>query len=373
VLAARHQWPRSWAQIAQDKGDKRYRERWAEMVNALIGVAVTVNLNNQQELCPKLAASVIDMCKKGVRTQVATCKQLLEDSIANCKAEVGRSVDRCKKKYANWDPRKLACEIGIRVKTLKCETERVNIPLCEVDRLTAACCEGIRPQANALCWAGFSSAEISKRIQSVQAKCSIATGLAKAAMKSYLSGQVVGLIADMKTIKEIGEGVKIVAKLERTRKEYEKWSNGLIAAGEGRLQDAQKALVSLSSELAPDISNKLAWIEAAQAAVNRNVDAFLAKATRAAGEMEWIKSAKDTIDYLKPVAANIQAIQTAAKECAKVPLSITPAEYPGWTNVKSAKQVDYAVAAYERTFYSTLHRAAKCQAVIMRTSRVLGA
>jgi hypothetical protein len=68
----------------------------------------------------------------------------------------------------------------------------------------------------------------------------------------------------------------------------EKWSNGLIAAGEGRLQDAQKALISLSSELAPDIRNKLVWIEAARAAVNHNVDTFLVMATRAAGEMEWI-------------------------------------------------------------------------------------
>jgi hypothetical protein len=255
---------------------------------------------------------------------------------------------------------------------LKCESNRIDIPFCEFGRLTAVCCEATRPQAKALCAAGFSHAQISKQVQSVQAQCSIATALAKAALKSYLSGQIVSLLADVKAVKEIGEGVNIVAKFKRTRKEYDKWSSGLIAAGEDRLQEAQKALVSLSSQLPPDIGNKVTWIEAAQAAVNRDVDVFLALAIRVTGEIMWIKSAKDTINALKSAASNIPAIQKAAKECAKVPLHITPAEYPGWANVRSAKQVDHAVAAYEKIFSREMHRAAKCQAVVIRANRVLG-
>ena len=372
-LAARSQRTINWAQIAQDKGDKKYRERWAAMVNALISVNVIVNFENQPELCPKLERSVIDTCKRGVRTQIATCKQSLRDSIAKCKDAVRHRIDECKKKYSKWDPRKWRCEISLRPEIPACEIKRIEIPFCEFDRLTAVCCEATRPQAKALCAAGFSHAQISNQVQSVQAQCSIATALAKAVLKSYLSGQVVSLLADVKAVKEIGEGVNIVAKFERTRKEYDKWSSGLIAAGEDRLQEAQKALISLSSQLPPDIRDKVTWIKAAQDAVNRDVDVFLAKATRVTGEIKWIKSAKDTINALKSAASNIPAIQKAAKECAKVPLHITPAEYPGWAKVRSAKQVDHAVAAYEKIFSRDMHRAAKCQAVVIRANRVLGA
>ncbi|KAH8757751.1 hypothetical protein BGZ57DRAFT_908034 [Hyaloscypha finlandica] len=344
------------------------------MVNALISVNVIVNFENEPKLCRKLERSVIDTCKRGVRTQIATCKQSLRDSIAKCKDAVRREIDHCKKKYPfPLDPRKAWCETRLRPEIPACEIKRIDIPFCEFDRLTAVCCEATRPQAKALCAAGFSHAQISNQVQSVQAQCSIATALAKAALKSYLSGQVVSLLADVKAVKEIGEGVNIVAKFERTRKEYDKWSSGLIAAGEDRLQEAQKALISLSSQLPPDIRDKVAWIKAAQDAVNRDVDVFLAKATRVTGEIKWIKSAKDTINALKSAASNTPAIQKAAKECAKVPLHITPAEYPGWAKVRSAKQVDHAVAAYEKIFSRDMHRAAKCQAVVIRANRVLGA
>jgi hypothetical protein len=199
----------------------------------------------------------------------------------------------------------------------------------------------------------------------------VATGLAKAAMKSYLSGQVIGFIVQLESVKAIGDAAQIVRKAEQTRAQFDRWAEGLAAAAEGRTADAQKKLGALASQISPAVSNTIAWAEAAQAAVNKNVDAFLAKAVGAAGELEMVKTAKDSIDALGPVANNLAAIRAAAKECATVSANITPPEFPGWKDVKSEDDVAAAVAAYEKTFTTALYDAAKCQAVVTRVGRLL--
>jgi hypothetical protein len=253
----------------------------------------------------------------------------------------------------------------------QCEAARIDIPFCEFDRLTAACCEATRPQADALCLAGLSSAEIQKQVQSVQAKCSIATSLAKAAVKSYLSGQVVGLLSQVQAVKEIGDGVAIIKKLDNTRTQYEKWAAGLLTAAGGRLQEVQSALVSLGTQIAPEISKGVAWAEAAQAVVTKNVDAFIAKSSRAVAETEAIQKAESVIDALKPIVNDIDAIRAAVQLCRLLPFSVTPDQFADFANVKSAADVDQAVAAYEKSIAQLLYKAVRCEAVLTRTARVL--
>lgn len=175
----------------------------------------------------------------------------------------------------------------------------------------------------------------------------------------------------MQSIKQLGQTVQVVKKLQATRGEYKKWADGLTAAAEGRLAEAQKALGSLASQISPSISNAVAWAAAAEAAVTRNVDGFLANASKAAGEIAQIKIAKDSIDALKSVANDIKVIQAQANECAKVPLSITPNEYPGWNSVSSWETLNAAVNEYKKAYTQTLFAAAKCRAVVVRASRLV--
>lgn len=184
---------------------------------------------------------------------------------------------------------------------------------------------------------------------------------------------MLGFITELESVKEIGDAVKIIGKVERTRAKYERWADGLTAAAEGRLQDAQIALGSLASQITPAISDTIAWGQAAQAVVEKNIDGFLAQVTSAAGEIQLVMSATKTIDDLKTVAKNMKVIQAAAKECAKVPASITPSEFPGWEAVQSENDIDAAVAAYERVFALKMYNAARCQAVAIRAGRALKA
>jgi len=107
------------------------------------------------------------------------------------------------------------------------------------------------------------------------------------------------------------------------------------------------------------------------AAVTKNIDAFLAKAAVAAGELEAIEDARETIEKLKNVADNIGAVKKAAEQCAKVPSSIKPEQYSGWKSVTSQAGVEAAVKAYKKKFDKTLYEAAKCQAVVSRALRVM--
>ncbi|EON69548.1 hypothetical protein W97_08808 [Coniosporium apollinis CBS 100218] len=357
-----------WAQLAQDKGLKAYEEAWSGYVKTLTKAVNKVDVAKQPKLCPAIISSVIDTCKRGVRTQVAYCKKAVRDRAAQCKIDVDRSVKKCKKKYPIVAS---LCDIGKLKKPTTCEGIRIDLPFCEVDRLTATCCEGAREPAKAVCSVGLSTAEIQKQVQSVQAKCSIGTGLIKAAMKSYLSGQALGFITQLQSIKEIGDTVQIIKDVDSKRKQYAEWADGLTALAQGRGEDAKKLLGSLASEIAPAVSKGVEWAEAAQAVVEKNVDGFLAKVASAAGEIESVKSALKNIETLKTVANDMTAIQAAAKKCVTVPGRIMPEKYLGWQNVTSAKEVDAAVAKYKKSFAVPLYAAAECQAVVIRAGRVL--
>lgn len=404
----------NWAKVAQQEGYESLVETWRAQVGDLTRTVRSLDMARQPKLCPAITGSVIDSCKKGVRTQVAFCKQSLKDIIAGCKNDVKRSIDQCKKdvgpsidqckdgvrqsvdkckRKAKWPFEKPKCELARAPgmakcesaratgsakceatrgpDMLKCEAKRVDIPFCEFDRLTASCCEGLRTHASAMCHAGLSTTAIQKQVQSAQAVCSVTTGIAKAAMKSYLSGQALGLITQLESVKAIGDTVQVIRKAEQTRAQFDQWTSGLEAAAEGRMQDAQKALGSLAFQISPSISNAVAWAEAAEAAVAKKVDEFVAKASKAAGELDAIKTAKESIKTLNAVADNINAIRAAAVKCATIPEAIKPNKYNGWKRVKSEADVEAAVETYKKKVARSLRAAAKCQAVVTRVQRVL--
>ncbi|KAK3619409.1 hypothetical protein LTR56_024035 [Elasticomyces elasticus] len=178
-------------------------------------------------------------------------------------------------------------------------------------------------------------------------------------------------ITQLESVKAIGDTVQVIRKAEQTRSQFDEWTSGLEAAAEGRMQDAQKALSSLVPQIAPSISNTAAWVDAAQAVVTRNVDEFVTKASKAAGELEAIQSAKKSIETLKDVENDINAIRTTAVKCATLPKAIQPNEYPGWRQVKSGIDVEAAVEAYKRKVAEPLRAAAECQAIVYRVQRLL--
>lgn len=359
-----------WKKYAEDKATSALVKSYSTLYNSLqLPVTVVQNIA-QPAICDKITRSTIDTCKKGVRANVAYCKQSLRDKIASCKDDARRRVDGCKKSKAWYDGvGKGACEASRAGLMLKCEIERIDIPLCEIDRLTAACCEGTRPQAQALCYSGLSPKEIQKAVQSVQSKCAIATALAKAAVKSYLSGQVVGILGQLKTVKEIGEGVKIIDNIQAAQKNFNNIAEGVTAAAEGRVADATKYLGKLASELPKPISNAAAWSDAAHALITKKTDELLAAACSAVAELEVVKKAKDAIEELRDVAKDINAIKKAADKCGVITASIMPPNYDSFKNVRSQGDVEKAVSDYQNWVAASIHKVAKCRSVVARIER----
>ena len=76
--------------------------------------------------------------------------------------------------------------------------------------------------------------------------------------------------------------------------------------------------------------NAVAWIDAAVAAVTKNIDTILARTATTAGELEVIKDARGTIAKLKLVADNISAVKKDAEQCAKLPISMESEQDTGW-------------------------------------------
>lgn len=362
----------TWSAAAQKKGREAYDQAWKGYMKDFTKAASVIETARRPNLCSTVTRSIVDTCKRGVRTQVAFCKQSLREKIDQCKRDVKTKIDKCKKSKKAWDIRKAACEARYRGEIPKCELARVDVPFCEFDRLTSACCEGYRTQANVMCTAGISASTIQKQIQSIQTTCSIGTGLAKAATKSWLTGQVVGIVTQLQSVKEIGDTVEAIRKADQTRAKVEKWADGLAAAAAGNMQEAQRKLGSLVPQISTGAGDALKWMETAQAAVNKNVDGLFNKAISAAGEIQAIRSAKSSIGSLKNAADDIKAIQAAAKQCAAVPKNITPAGYPQWEKVNSKQKLDSAVEAYKKLLATKLKAAAKCKAVVVRTQRVLG-
>jgi hypothetical protein len=326
-----------------------------------------IDIARRPELCSVITRSAVDSCKRGVRAQVASCKQSSKSKIAKCKSDLQAKIDQCKRsKKKWWDVRKAGCERW-RPEIPKCEFARFDIPFCEFDRLTSACCEGTRAHAKAMCSAGISTGTIQGQIQFIQAACSVRTGLAKAATKSYLTGQILGVISQLESIKDVRETIQAVRKVEQTAKEMEKWADALAAAAEGKMWEAQSVLGSLIPQTSPTVDKALKWADA----VTKKVDKTLIGVISVAGELQAIQSAKRSIMVLTTVANDIVAIQAAARECARVPADITPEGYEQWKYVKSEQMLGSAVEAYEQKFSKALEDAAKCQAVVVRAERVL--
>jgi hypothetical protein len=101
------------------------------------------------------------------------------------------------------------CEVG-RFGIPICEANRINVPLCEIDRATALCCEESRKYAEAQCRIS-GPANVQSLIQTFQVACSVATSIAKSALKSYATGAVLGFVADIAEIQEVLETVQKVS------------------------------------------------------------------------------------------------------------------------------------------------------------------
>lgn len=361
-----------WRKYAEDKATSALVKSYSTIYDSLqLPVTIVKNIA-QPATCDQITRSTIDTCKKGVRANVAYCKQSLRDKIANCKDEARRKVDGCKKSKAWYDATgKAACEASRAGLMLKCEIERIDIPLCEIDRLTAACCEGTRPQAQALCYSGLSPKDIQKSVQSVQAKCAIATALAKAAVKSYLSGQVVGILGQLKTVKEIGEGVKIIDNIQSAQKNFNSIAEGVTAAAEGRIADATKYLGKLTAELPKPISNAAAWSDAAHALINKKTDELLGAACSAVAELEVVRKAKDAIEELRDVTNDINQIRKAADKCGVITASIMPPSFDSFKNVRSKADVEKAISDYQNWVASSIYKVAKCRSVVARIDRAI--
>ncbi|KAH8426917.1 uncharacterized protein LDX57_004640 [Aspergillus melleus] len=321
-------------------------------------------------MCGQTSRSIIDSCKQGVRAQVAACKQKLKDAIAQCKDHVGRTIDACKKRYSRWDPRKLNCELQRKPLELSCEARRLNVPLCEFDRLNAACCEGTRPQAQSMCYAGFSAAEIEKQSQSVQQKCAIAVAIAKSATKSYLTGQAVGILSQLSTVREIQQGTQLVQKLQNAQKDYQSFAQGVTAVTEGRINDAQQLLGTFRSQLPSPISNAAAWGDAAQALASRKSNELLKAACGAVGDIQVLSKAVEQIERFKSVQKTLLSIQSAARECSWQ-TRLNPENFRGFREVKSEQQVRAAIAAYERFIAAEMREFAQCRAVFDRVTKLI--
>jgi hypothetical protein len=380
--------------------------------------------------CDSTSRSIVDSCKRGVRTQVAGCKQQLKDKIATCKkdigpqidkckrevsgrvasckdkvnsavaecmANVGRTIDKCKKRnpfnfgtcesqrpflQAGCAIGKLgvpSCEFG-RTETdaceakrggllLKCEADRINVPLCEFDRLTATCCEGTRDLSQSMCRAGFSGEAIQQQVQSIQARCAIATAIAKSATKSYLSGQAIGLLSELKAVKEIGDSIQMVNKLQRTQKELTSIANGVTAAAEGRINDANSLLSSLKGLPVP-ISNAETWANAAQAVINGKIDSAFGSACGAVAELQVIKTAVDKIEKLKSLGNDLNKIQKGVKQCA-LPNPLIPANFQPFQNLRVRSDINRALSEYQKLVEAPLKQLAECKAVGQRIDRLI--
>ncbi|MCJ1251234.1 hypothetical protein MMC30_008465 [Trapelia coarctata] len=361
-----------WRKYAEDKATTALVKSYSTIYTSLqLPVTVVKNIA-QPAVCDQITRSTIDTCKKGVRANVAYCKQALRDKIATCKDDARRKIDGCKKSKAWYDATgKAACEATRPALMLKCEIERIDIPLCEIDRLTAACCEATRPQAQALCYSGLAPKEIQKAVQSVQSKCAIATALAKAAVKSYLSGQVIGVLGQLKTVKEIGEGVKIIDNIQSAQKNFNNIAEGVTAAAEGRITDATKYLGKLAAELPKPISSAKAWGDAANALINQKTDELLGAACAAVAELEVVKKAKEAIEELRDISNDINQIKKAANKCGVITNSIMPPSYESFKNVRSEADVEKAVSDYQNWVAASIYKIAKCRSVVTRIERAV--
>lgn len=360
---------KDWAKAARDEAFRRYQKAVLDLLNQWMIPVTSLSLPKIKSDCSSVQRGIVDGCKKGVRGQVAYCKQALRDAIAKCKNDVKSEIDRCKKSTIN-PLKKIECE-SRRYKIPECETKRIDVPLCEFDRLTAACCETMRPQAAAMCAAGVSVSEITKQVQALQTYCSIGTGFAKSAVKSYLTGQAIGFIADAQELQTIGKTIKVAQKISDSKKKFDQWTEGMTQAAEGKYADAQKALVAISSQINPNLKDAAAWMEAAKAVAAKDMDGLVDKLTSTVNDMKYVQQASKIVMNVQTVSNDIKAISEAAKKCSQLPTELQPENFAAFKKVKSEKDVAVALAAYEKAVQGAQSKVAFCLTVFSKAARTL--
>jgi hypothetical protein len=378
-----------WVKEAKERGLKTFQESW--QAGATFWAQPLAKVDMSHEPCDPFTRTFVDSCKKGVRAQVASCKQAIRDSVSACKQgvkgsidacknDVGRQIDQCKRGTRNpakkWKcegsrPGMMAaCEARRPGEMARCEATRIDLPFCEFDRLTAGCCEGFRSQAQALCAAGVGVNDITRKSQQLQAACSVATAIAKSAVKSYLTGQVVGLLADVQGFKQVQDAVKFVDKAKQARAQWDRWSEGLVAVAEGRLNEGQNALAEIASQISPDIKDAVAWGQAAEALINQNLDEFLTRSVAVAADMEQIMAESSDIQKLQGIAKSLTELEKAGRECADTIGHFYPDSFDGWKDVKDASSMEAAVEAYGQWYRSAMAEATRCIGLVQRVVRV---
>ncbi|KAH6685450.1 hypothetical protein F5X68DRAFT_191951 [Plectosphaerella plurivora] len=373
---------------AKARGLKMFLESW--QTGAVFWAQPLTKVDMSREPCGPFTRSFVDSCKKGVRAQVASCKQMIRDSVATCKNRVRDSINTCKqdvdreidhcKKSTNNPATKAKCELKRpkkkyncekqRTKIPACEAARVDLPFCEFDRMTAGCCEGFRTQARALCAAGVEAKDIARQSQQLQAACSVATAIAKSAVKSYLTGQVVGLLADVQGFQKVQDTVKFVDKAKKARSQWVRWSKGLVAVAEGRLDEGRNALQEIASQVSPDIKDAVAFGQAAEALINQKLDVFLTMSVAVTADIQFIVKESSEIKKLQGVVKSFTELEKAGRECADIVGHFYPDHFNGWDDVKDTRSMEKAIEAYRQWYRNAMAEGTRCIGLVQRVLRV---
>lgn len=172
--------------------------------------------------------------------------------------------------------------------------------------------------------------------------------MAKSATKSYLSGQVVGILSQIKTVREIQQGTELVQRLQRAQRDHQSFAQGVTAVTEGRIKDAEQMLGIFRSQLPSPVSDTVDWGNAAQALTSKKTNELLKAACGAVADIQVISKAVDQIEELKAVQRNLLSIQSAAGKCTWK-TQLNPENFRGFNYLTSETQVNAAVVEYERT------------------------
>lgn len=282
--------------------------------------------------CDTIVRSSIDSCKRAVPASVDYCKKETDRQIDQCKKDVASSIDKCKK---NNPLTAFTCEAD-RAKIPLCETQRVNVPLCEVDRLKASCCEGSRAAAKSACTpiknlkdASSASESVNSVIQEVQSYCGIALGFAKAAVKSYVTGEVVGALAGAADALGAAEYVDQVKSISDGAKTLADTAEGIENAAKGDIKAAASVLSTAASEL--DIPELDGVAENVQNfadlgnAIEGDLDKFLESAIDKVQSIEELKEIGEAAGQFSEIyadfktgSASLSDLRKQAAACSKV-------------------------------------------------------
>ena len=126
----------------------------------------------------------------------------------------------------------------------------------------------------------------------------------------------------------------------------------------------------IASQISPDIKDAVAWGQAAEALINRNLDEFLTKSVAVAADVETIVAESSAIQKLQGVAKSLTELEKAGRECAGVVSYFYPDSFDGWKDVKDAKSMEVAIEAYRQWYRSAMAEATRCIGLVQRVVRV---